>query len=87
MLLNLIEKGTVHVFLAILAYVHDALWKMQLVASFSKALKGNAIHMIFKFSNLKLSQERWFFLCVSYSDLRTGHSTKAAIDSFFGREI
>ena len=40
MLLNLIEKGAVHFFFAILAYVHDALWKRQLIASFSKALKG-----------------------------------------------
>ena len=28
------KKGTVHVLFAILAYVHDALWKWQLIASF-----------------------------------------------------
>ena len=38
MLLNLIEKGILYFFLAMLAYLHDALWKRQLVASFGKAL-------------------------------------------------
>ena len=38
MLLNLVEKGIIHFFLDILAYVRGALWKKQLVASFSKAI-------------------------------------------------
>ena len=39
------------------------------------------------FSFPKLSQERGFFLSVSYIDLSAGHSTKEAIDSFFGISI
>ena len=57
MLLNLIEKGIVHFFLAVLAYVHDALLKRQLVKR-SKEHHENAIYMNFWFSNLKVSQER-----------------------------
>ena len=37
-LLNLIKKGIVHFIFAALTYVHDILWKRQLIASFSKEL-------------------------------------------------
>ena len=71
--------------------MHDALSKRQLETSFrvrrSKEHHESAIFINFHFSNPKLSQERRFFLSISYINLCTRHYAKEAIDSFFGRAI
>ena len=37
--------------------------------------------------NPQLSQERWFFFFVYYTDLRAGRSTKMQLIAFFGEQF
>ena len=74
-LTKLDKKGTVHFLFAIRAYVHDALWKWQLIVlsvKLSEEQHENAICTII--FNPKLSQIRRFLLSVYYTDLCPGHS-------------